>query len=158
MSAERNLLDYRLEHIFSFTMKVDDQLIGPCPQGLRANAYILEGEVSGPKIRGKIRPMDGNWANLRPDGVAQIDYRLTFDTEDGAVICMTWTGVSDFGEDAYEKFSRREPLSRYRAHRVGLHCHTAHPNYLWLNRVHCLGIGQFDSQQHEVVYDVYTVR
>jgi hypothetical protein len=160
MSVERTLLDYRLEHIFSCTWLITEVAIGPCPQGYRVNAYVTgtEGEISGPKVHGKVRPMDSNWATLHPNGVISIDYRLTFETDDGALICATCMGRNDIGEDASEKLSRGEALPRFRPLRWAVHCHTAHPNYLWLNRVHCVGIGQYDSQQHEMTLDVYAVR
>jgi len=34
----------------------------------------------------------------------------------------------------------------------------SHPGYLWLNRLHCLGIGQAFLERSEVAYDVYAVR
>jgi hypothetical protein len=35
---------------------------------------------------------------------------------------------------------------------------TSHPDYLWLNRLHCLGIGQAYLERAEVAYDIYAVR
>jgi len=34
----------------------------------------------------------------------------------------------------------------------------SHPDYLWLNRLHCVGIGQAWLERAEVAYDVYAVR
>jgi hypothetical protein len=36
--------------------------------------------------------------------------------------------------------------------------YTAHPNYLWLNRLHCVGVGQAFLERGEAAYDVYAVR
>jgi len=51
------MFDYHLEHILSFTAKVGGTLevIGELPEGLRANGYIVDGEVTGPKVAGKLR-------------------------------------------------------------------------------------------------------
>ena len=35
---------------------------------------------------------------------------------------------------------------------------TSHPDYLWLNRVHCLGVGATNLATNSVAYDVYAVR
>jgi hypothetical protein len=161
VSHNNRLLDYAIEHLFSYTIGIATlESVGFCPEGLRTNAYSTGGEVTGPKLRGKVRPVGGNWPVLRHDGVAQIDYRLTLETEDGALIYVTCIGVSDFGEDAYQKVARGEAgqLARYRDHRTGVQCHTSHPAYMWLNRVHCLGIGRFDSQEMTVRYDIYAVQ
>ncbi|MDQ4078144.1 MAG: DUF3237 domain-containing protein [Chloroflexota bacterium] len=155
MQTERNLVDYCLEYIFTCTWTVTEAILGPCPQGFRVNTYVTQGEVTGPKVQGTIRPGDGNWATLHSNGVISVDYRLTFETHDGALIGAACIGRVDVGEDAAEKSARGEALPRFRALRWGIHCHTAHPSYLWLNRVHCLGIGQFDSQHDELTVDVY---
>jgi hypothetical protein len=160
MAETHGLLKFELEHIFSFTIGIAAlESIGFCPEGLRTNAYSTGGSVHGPRLRGQIRPVGGNWPVLRQDGVALIDYRLTLETDDGALIYVTCEGVSDFGEEAYQQVARGEAgqLSRYRDHRTGVQCHTAHSAYRWLNRVHCLGIGQFDSQEMTVHYDIYVV-
>jgi hypothetical protein len=161
MAAAHELLQFELDHIFSFTIGIATlESVGFCPEGLRTNAYATGGKVDGPRVRGQVRPVGGNWPVLRQDGVALIDYRLTIETEEGALLYVTCTGVSDFGEDAYHMVARGEAgqLTRYRDHRTGVQCHTAHPDYLWLNRVHCIGIGQFDSQDMTVRYDIYVVR
>jgi hypothetical protein len=36
--------------------------------------------------------------------------------------------------------------------------HTAHPDYTWLNRLQCVGIGEASPERSEVCYDVYAVR
>ena len=35
---------------------------------------------------------------------------------------------------------------------------TAHPNYVWLNRLFCLGIGKIAADVSEIIYDMYAVR
>ncbi len=35
---------------------------------------------------------------------------------------------------------------------------TAHPDYLWLNRLQCIGVGQVNLESLEVAYDVYALR
>ncbi len=152
------MIDYSLEHIFSYGSTAHPEVIGPVPEGIRANFYIGGGEVSGPKLRGKLRPVGADWLTIRTDGVAILDVRTTIETHDGALIYLTYTGVMDLGEDGYQKFLRGESASGSLSICTNPRCHTAHPDYRWLNRLFCLGIGQAFLDRGEVVYDVYAVR
>jgi len=51
------MIDYRLEHLFSYDAFLDTELIGPVAEGLRINVYVKRGQISGPKLRGKLRPV-----------------------------------------------------------------------------------------------------
>ena len=154
------MIDYRLEHIFSYTATLEPSLevIGPVHEGFRANAYISGGEVSGPKLRGKLRPVGADWLTVRTDGVGILDVRATIETHDGALIYVTYTGVLDLGEDGYQKFSRGELPPSGTPIRMSPRCCTSHPDYQWLTRLHCLGIGEAFLERSEVRYDVYAVR
>ena len=35
---------------------------------------------------------------------------------------------------------------------------TSHPEYLWLNRLLCFGVGEYRAQTNIATYDVYAVR
>lgn len=153
------MFDYEMEHIFSYNVSLNPpEVIGPVPEGIRTNFYVTGGEVTGPKIHAKIKPVGGDWLTLRTDGVVILDVRATFETkQDEALIYMSYTGVGDLGEDGYEKFLRGEmpdivPL------RVVPRFLTSHPSYLWLNRLQCLAIGQVNLESLEVAYDVYALR
>ena len=102
------MIDYSLEHIFTFsaTLINPPEMIGPVPEGLRVNFYVSDGEVTGPAIQGKIRPVGGDWITLRRDGVALLDVRATLETGDGALILMTYPGVIDLGPEGGEKGGR----------------------------------------------------
>ena len=63
-------------------------------------------------------------------------------------------GVADLGEDGYQKFLRQD-LPPFIPLRIVPRYHTAHPDYLWLNRIQGLGIGQADMARLEARYDVY---
>ena len=154
------MIDYRLEHVCSYnaTLNPTFEVIGPVPEGIRVNAYVTGGEVSGPKLRGRLLPVGGDWLTIRTDGVGVLDVRATIETHDGALIYVTYAGVIDLGEDGYQKFLQGEPPASGTPIRTAPRFHTAHPDYQWLNRLQCLGIGQAFLERSEVVYDVYAVR
>ena len=70
---------------------------------------------------------------------------------------MTLSGVGDLGEDGYERFLQGELYGTVPL-RVVPRFPTAHPDYRWLNRLQCLGIGEVNLERSEVSYDVYAVR
>ena len=156
--TDNTLLSYRMEHIFSFTATLQNppEVIGLVPEGIRVNAYVTGGNVWGPKVQGKVHPVGGDWLTIRTDGVGMVDVRITLETHDQALIYMYYNGVLDYGESGYDKVLRQE-LPPTIPVRIAPRFHTAHPSYQWLNRLQCVGIGQLNSQQLEVRYDVYAV-
>ncbi len=151
--------DYELEHICSYTgtLASPPEVIGPLPEGLRVNFYSTGGNISGPRVQGKVRAVGGDWATVRRDGVEHIDVRTTFETHDGAVILVTYQGAMDFGTDGYDRILRGElpPVVRLRtAPRFA----TSHPEYVRLNRLFCFGVGEYRAATNEAKYDVYAVR
>ena len=151
-------LTYRLEHIFSYIGMLANppEVIGPVPEGIRVNFYSTGGEILGPKVIGKLRAVGGDWLTIRKDGVAVLDVRTTFETHDGALIAVTYSGMVDFGEDGYDRFLRGElpPTAQIR---ISPRFATSHPEYLWLNRLHCMGIGEYTAASNSAKYDVYAV-
>ena len=158
LPKERPMLEYGLEHIFSYYITVTfPETVGPVADGLRLNFYIKGGEITGPKLFGKVRPVGADWVTIRRDGIALIDVRAIFETTDGAVIYVTVDGTADLGENGYEQALAGKPPPSPTRYRVFPRFHTAHPQYAWLNRLHCLGIGEGDFLRARVVYDVYAV-
>jgi hypothetical protein len=153
------MIDYKLEHLCTYraTLAQPLEAIGPVPEGVRVNGYVASGEVEGPAIRGRFRPVGGDWLTLRTDGVGVVDVRATIETHDGALILLTYPGFLDLGHDGYANFLAGQ-LPEVVKIRTSPRFWTAHPAYAWLNRVHCLGIGEFHRDQSEAAYDVYAVR
>jgi len=133
------------------------EVVGPVPEGIRVNFYVAAGEVSGPKMRGQLRTVGGDWLLLRNDGVGVLDVRATMELEDGALIYTTYGGVIDLGADGYTQFLKGILPPRPEL-RIAPRYHTSNPNYLWLNRLQCVGVGIFDVAQSKVSYDVYSMR
>ncbi len=148
---------YDLEHIFSYAVTVaEPEVVGPVPAGVRANLYATGGEVTGPKLLGKVRPVGGDWLTLRTDGVSVLDVRNTLEVGEGAIVDVSLAGVGDLGADGYERFLRGE-LPPTVALRGSARLLSAHPDFVWLNRLQCLAVGEFDSQNSRAGWDVYAV-
>jgi hypothetical protein len=141
---------------FSGTLKPSPEVIGQVPEGIRVNFYPASGAVSGPRLRGLVRDVGGDWLTLRRDGVAQLDVRTTIETEDGALLLLTYHGVADFGHDGYQRFLKRDLPGVVRI-RITPRFTTAHPDYLWCNRLHCFGVGEYSPATLQAHYDVYAI-
>ena len=128
---------------------------GPVPDGLRITFYIASGEIHGPKIRARLR--GGDWTLIRRDGVGVADSRITYETDDGALLLSRYSGILDLGSAGYERALRGEydampPLV------LTPQFLTSHPNWLWLNRLQCLAVGRAAMADLLVRFDLYAIR
>lgn len=151
------MLSYSLEPLFSYHLQLNPpEIIGAVPEGIRANVYTQSGTVTG-KVQGILRPVGGDWVTVRSDGVGITDVRGTIETEDGALIYMTYTGVLDLGEDGYQNFLQGQ-LPAIAQIRNTPRFQTAHPSYLWLNRIQAVGIAEINFTTFAADFDVYAVQ
>jgi Protein of unknown function (DUF3237) len=87
----------------SYTAKLTEpEVIGPLPEGIRINIYVAGGEISGPKLSGKRRPVGADWLTIRRDGIGVLDVRATMETTEDALIYLSYFGSVDLGETGYE--------------------------------------------------------
>jgi hypothetical protein len=104
-STQNRLASVDLEYLFSYWATLaPPEVIGPIAEGIRVNFYVTAGEVSGRKMRGRLRTVGGDWLLLRPDGVGLLDVRATMELDDGALIFTTYGGVVDLGPEGYNLF------------------------------------------------------
>jgi hypothetical protein len=71
------------------------QQIGIAPRGTRVTFPITGGTFEGDKLRGTVLGGGDDWTIERSDGVIELDLRVTLETDDGALIHMTFEGVRD---------------------------------------------------------------
>ena len=110
------------------------QKIGAVPLGTRVTAPIASGRFEGPRLRGRVLPGGGDWTLLRGDGVLELDLRITLETDDGALIHMTFEGIRDDGARGDPCF---RTLPRFE---------TAEPKYSFLNRLLAVGTGEIRAE------------
>jgi len=106
------------------------QNIGAGPRGTRITFPITGGSFEGEKLRGKVLPGGDDWAIQRADGVFELDLRVTLETDDGALVHMTFEGIRDDGAPSapyFRTFPRFE---------------TADSRYTFLNRLLAVGVGE----------------
>src|SRR5438034_715469 len=82
-----------LEHLMDFTAQLAPaQQLGDCGRGTRIIFPATGGTFAGPRLRGRLQPPGGDWLTLRADGTGKLDVRATFETDDGALILVTYHG------------------------------------------------------------------
>src|ERR1700729_1173964 len=106
------------------------QNIGVGPHGTRLTFPITGGSFDGDRLRGKVLPGGGDWVVKRADGVFELDLRITLETDDGALVHMTFDGIRD---DAAAYFPTRPRFE------------TADARYAFLNRLLAVGAGQLGA-------------
>jgi hypothetical protein len=106
------------------------QDIGAGPHGTRIIFPITGGSFEGDLLRGKVLPGGDDWTLRRSDGVIELDLRITLETDDGALIHMTFEGIRDDTAPGAPYF------------RTAPRFETSEPKYSFLNRLLAVGIGE----------------
>ncbi|HXN76014.1 MAG TPA: DUF3237 domain-containing protein [Gemmatimonadaceae bacterium] len=119
------------------------QKIGAVPYGVRSFVPVAGGDFDGLRLRGKILPGGGDWLLLRSDGVLELDLRLTLETDDHALIYMTFQGLRHGPADAIIALSRGEVVDPARYYfRTVPRFETSAESYVFLNRIVTVGVGE----------------
>jgi hypothetical protein len=111
--------------------------IGSTRHGKLSIFPVTGGSFDGERLRGKVLAGGGDWVTAQPDGTFELDLRVTLETDDGALIHMTFTGVRDDANHYFRTLPRFE---------------TAAPKYAFLNRLLAVGIGEIgpDGPVHTI--------
>jgi len=116
----RHLMTLRLD-----TAATED--VGTTPRGTLSIFPVRGGSFDGDRLRGRVLAGGGDWVTTRADGVIEVDLRVTLETDDGALIHMTFTGVRDDRREYFRTLPRFE---------------TAAPQYAFLHRLLAVGTGE----------------
>ena len=111
--------------------------IGSTPSGTLSIVPVKGGSFEGERLRGKVLAGGGDWVTTNGDGMFELDLRVTLETDDGALIHMTFIGVRDDANHYFRTLPRFE---------------TAAPQYAFLNRLLAVGIGKIgpDGPVHAI--------
>jgi Protein of unknown function (DUF3237) len=104
--------------------------VGAGPHGTRITFPINGRSFEGDRLRGRVLAGGNDWTVRRSDGVLELDLRVTLETDDGALIHMTFEGIRDDGTAGDPYF---RTLPRFE---------TAEPKYSFLNRLLAVGTGE----------------
>ena len=133
------------------------QEVGATPHGRRRIVPVAGGEFSGDRLRGTVLPHAGSdWLLERGDGAFQQDARISLETDDGAVIAMSYRGVRHATAEVAARMARGEPVEPTEYYlRTAPFFETAAARYDWINRIVAIGVGR--RVPDGVSYDVFEV-
>jgi hypothetical protein len=137
------MTDFRARPLFIFVIDVTKpQVVGKTPGVDRRVGEILGGRFEGERLKGRILSGGNDWQAVRSDGAWALDVRLVLETDDGAMIGMTYRGIRHGPKDVIDAIGRGElvsPASYY--FRVAAFFETASDKYGWLNNIVAVGLG-----------------
>jgi hypothetical protein len=113
------------------------------PVGTRLIYEVESGTISGERLNAKmVGQAAADWLVVGPDGTGTLDVRMLIETDDGALVFMTYNGRVDLNN----------LLHVYSTPRF----ETGDERYLWLNKIQAVGKGTLDGQT--LTYELCEVR
>jgi hypothetical protein len=130
-----------LRHVADLVVRIADPIeIGVVPTGvnggnMRRMIPIAEGEVRGPRLRGKVMPGGADYQSIRPDGLTELHARYIIQTDDGALIYVENSGIRCGKPELMERLRQGEIVDPALIYfRSTPRFETAAPGYEWLMR------------------------
>jgi len=115
-------------HLFTMTMKNERQVFGRTPLGERRVTIVTEATIDGSGLRATLLPGGSDWITETSDGTVLLDCRLVFQTDDGALIGMTYRGIRHGPPEVMARMARGETVDPgLYYHRVAIFFETSAP-------------------------------
>jgi hypothetical protein len=132
------------------------QVIGKTPGAFRRVGVIRGGEFFGKRLSGKVLGGGSDWIGVRDDASVELDVRVVLQTDDDALIAMTYRGVRHGPVEILERLSKGEEVDPAEYYfRITPRFETAAPRYDWMNRVVAVGVG--DRKPEGPIYSIFEV-
>jgi hypothetical protein len=134
-------------HLFDVEFELGDILmLGNTPYGQRVIGNIAGGTFAGSRLRGRVLPGGGDWGLFRADGTLSADVRSCLETEDQALISVSYGGrwrispelLIQLGDP--EQIASVDPSEYYL--RSSMLFETGAEKYAWLNDIIAIGKGR----------------
>jgi hypothetical protein len=137
------LTTLRFRPLFIFQIEVKPpSIIGATPGYDRRIGEIAGGRFEGEQLRGRILSGGSDWQSLRADGATTLNVRLVMETDDKALIGMTYLGVRHGPKEVLDRIARGENVNPSEYYmRATPYYETASEKYGWLNRVVSVAYG-----------------
>ena len=131
--------------------------VGATPAGHRRVVPVAGGSFSGDRLRGMVLPSAGSDLLLgRADGSFQQDVRLMLQTDDAALILMTYRGIRYSSPEVSLRLARGEQVAADEYYlRTAPLFETAAPAHAWLN--HIIAVGSGERRAGCVVYRLFEI-
>lgn len=108
----REMTELRLRPLFLFELAVKPaSVIGRTPGVDRRVGEITGGRFEGERLRGKILSGGSDWQAVRADGAWMLDVRCVMETDDGALIGMTYRGMRHGPAAVLDRIAKGETVN-----------------------------------------------
>jgi len=131
--------------------------MGVGPYGSRLFFEVIDGEIEGERLNGRILPGAGDWLLVGADGYGRLDVRANFQMNDGALLYLSYFGVLEMSP-ALQNALATGAGTGYEDHyfRTNPRFETGDPRYQWLTQTLLVGVGHVVPSL-TVEYRVYRV-
>ena len=128
--------------------------VGDTPSGGRRMAIFAGGTFEGPRLKARVLPGGSDVILTRRDQSFHPDARLMLQTEDDALILVTYRGIRHGPAAVMQRIAKDLPVdpSAY-YQRAVFNFEASTPRYDWLNRTFVIGTGRRVPKR--MVYDMY---
>jgi hypothetical protein len=153
----REMTALRCNPLFIFQIQVKPPyVVGATPGYDRRIGEITGGRFEGEKLRGQILSGGSDWQSLRSDGTTTLNVRLVMETDDGAMIGMTYLGMRHGPKEVLDRIARGENVNPSEYYmRATPYYETASEKYGWLNRIVSVAYGH--RMAGGAIYQVFEV-
>ena len=124
-----------------YLMELSLDVAAQLDAGHTSIAPVTGGTFSGPRLNGTVRDGGADWIT-QVSGHSSLDVRITLDTDDGAIIYMTYKGIVARNDSGL--YWRVTPVFN-----------TASEEYDWLNHIVC--VGKSKQIPGKVAYDIFEI-
>ena len=146
-----------LKPLFTLTAAVEppQEALGG-PYGDRRFMPVSGGHFVGERLAGKLLAGGADCQLIRPDGVAELDVRVMFETDDGVQFLMKGLGLRHGPPEVMARIIRGEIVNPSEYYfRESMIFEAPQGKYDWLNKLIAVGRGQ--RRPEGVVIDVFEV-
>jgi uncharacterized protein DUF3237 len=126
-----------------FLMDIILDVAAPQILGTRRIVPVTGGTFEGPKLKGIALGGGADWILVRPDGVSELNVRVTLRTDDDQLIYLTYRGLL-FTPKGGEQYWRTTPIFE-----------TGAAKYDWLTKIIAVGVGK--TVPGKAAYSIYQI-
>ncbi len=150
-------MELELEFTFEATISPARLLVGSGPYGTRAVASVTGGWVKGDRISGALVGAGADWVLIGPDGFGRLDVRAQIQTDDHALLYLTYTGLLETNAKVAAALAGGDQGTEFGDHyfRTTPRLETGDPRYAWVNQTVFVARGRLGPGS--VLYEVYRV-
>ncbi|SMX32208.1 DUF3237 domain-containing protein [Actibacterium lipolyticum] len=132
-----------LTHVCDLTVELAPiREMGAGRAGKRRIIPIVGGTVAGPRLNGRILNLGADWQTIFDDGLAELDTRYAFETDDGALIEIQNYGFRHGPADVMAAVAAGQDVAPDAYYmRTHARLETGDPRYAWVNNTLFVGTG-----------------